>query len=324
MGGNSQYSNRGAGPDHQRDTQLQSGPRRSPSSDPRGWSRQQLHMEEHTREKTSRTLPKEDQHREWRGGYIQAAPPERRRQRPAVPDGAHDRGDWGGYTSGYSVANAGVGGREMYAFERDSRSMPTGLEQSEPMARSRKPREDITHRREGGPQRSWVDDNDTEPTPHGTYTRRSSGPGRSEKKSMWGRQFGGEEHSLGYRTQEDYNVGAGDVERAWRGGGGGEYRGSQLEHPAGGGQGRGYEYSEPANGPGGASQRTVPATGGSTRASFMHNPVDPEELARAKAKKDAYRRDLEAQVTREEEGRRIIFGLGGGAKSSENTETTHL
>lgn len=39
-------------------------------------------------------------------------------------------------------------------------------------------------------------------------------------------------------------------------------------------------------------QQTV----GATRASTMHNPIDVEELARIRSKKDAYRRDLEAQV----------------------------
>lgn len=34
----------------------------------------------------------------------------------------------------------------------------------------------------------------------------------------------------------------------------------------------------------------------STKASTMHNPVEPEELARLQAKKDAYRKDLETQV----------------------------
>ncbi|CAM9788995.1 unnamed protein product, partial [Ectocarpus sp. 13 AM-2016] len=34
----------------------------------------------------------------------------------------------------------------------------------------------------------------------------------------------------------------------------------------------------------------------STKASKMHNPVDAEELARIQAKKESYRRDLEAQM----------------------------
>lgn len=55
-------------------------------------------------------------------------------------------------------------------------------------------------------------------------------------------------------------------------------------------------YFGPRGPPGGA-----PAVGGgvgvrSTKASTMHNPVDPEELARIQAKKESYRRDLEAQV----------------------------
>lgn len=35
---------------------------------------------------------------------------------------------------------------------------------------------------------------------------------------------------------------------------------------------------------------------GISRTDTMHNPADAEELAAVKAKKDAYRRDLEAQV----------------------------
>lgn len=46
----------------------------------------------------------------------------------------------------------------------------------------------------------------------------------------------------------------------------------------------------------GTSPRMVPARL-STRTSTMHNPIDSEELMRIKAKKDAYRRDLEAQVS---------------------------
>lgn len=44
-------------------------------------------------------------------------------------------------------------------------------------------------------------------------------------------------------------------------------------------------------------------TVGANRASMMHNPVDAEEFARVKAKKDAYRRDLEAQVRTEQRRR---------------------
>lgn len=83
-----------------------------------------------------------------------------------------------------------------------------------------------------------------------------------------------------------------------------------------------YGYAGSLGAPGGAVplHRAVPVaataanTGVSRRASSMHNPVDHEELARIQAKKDAYRRDLEAQVRNEKtrlcaKGRR---GEGGG------------
>ena len=67
-----------------------------------------------------------------------------------------------------------------------------------------------------------------------------------------------------------------------------------------------YGYTRSVGAPGGAVvlHHTVPAAaaanaGVSTRASTMHNPVDHEELARIRAKKDAYRRDLGAQVCNE-------------------------
>lgn len=67
----------------------------------------------------------------------------------------------------------------------------------------------------------------------------------------------------------------------WEHGGPQEYRYSGPDSPTGG---------SPAVGVG------VGAAVVSTKASTMHNPVDPEELARIQAKKDAYRRDLETQV----------------------------
>ncbi len=73
------------------------------------------------------------------------------------------------------------------------------------------------------------------------------------------------------------------------------YPGQRWEH---GGQ-REYRHTRPGVPPGGGSVVGGGGVGGvvSTKASTMHNPVDPEELARIKAKKDSYRRDLETQVT---------------------------
>ena len=98
--------------------------------------------------------------------------------------------------------------------------------------------------------------------------------------------------------QESRSMDGGSVVAgAWPGDDGGDS--ARLTHPGQRWEHRGqqeYRYSQPGNPPCGS-----PVVGGggvvSTKASTMHNPVDPEELARIKAKKDSYRRDLEIQVT---------------------------
>lgn len=62
-----------------------------------------------------------------------------------------------------------------------------------------------------------------------------------------------------------------------------------------------YRYSGPGAPPGEVPVAGVGVGVVSTKASTMHNPVDPEELARIQAKKDSYRRDLETQVTETEQ-----------------------
>ncbi|CAM9966762.1 unnamed protein product, partial [Hapterophycus canaliculatus] len=59
----------------------------------------------------------------------------------------------------------------------------------------------------------------------------------------------------------------------------------------------------------------------STKASTMHNPIDPEELARIQAKKDSYRRDLEAQMA---EHKRLLDIRKKGAPGSKEAEVFHL
>ncbi|CBJ26598.1 expressed unknown protein [Ectocarpus siliculosus] len=80
-------------------------------------------------------------------------------------------------------------------------------------------------------------------------------------------------------------------------------------------------YFGPRGPPGGA-----PAAGGgvgvrSTKASTMHNPVDPEELARIQAKKESYRRDLEAQMA---EHTKLQDQRKQGVPGSKEAEVFHL
>lgn len=65
-----------------------------------------------------------------------------------------------------------------------------------------------------------------------------------------------------------------------------------------------HRYSGPRGHSGGAQAGGGGVGVRSTKASTMHNPVDPEELARIQAKKESYRRDLEAQVKK-----RVNLGL---------------
>ncbi|CAM9579501.1 unnamed protein product [Ectocarpus sp. 4 AP-2014] len=80
-------------------------------------------------------------------------------------------------------------------------------------------------------------------------------------------------------------------------------------------------YFGPRGPPGGA-----PAVGGgvgvcSTKASKMHNPVDPEELTRIQAKKESYRRDLEAQMA---EHTKLQDQRKQGMPGSKEAEVFHL
>lgn len=99
--------------------------------------------------------------------------------------------------------------------------------------------------------------------------------------------------------------------------------GQQWEH----GGPQEYRPSGPEVSPGGAPAVEVGVGVVSTKASTMHNPVDPEELARIQAKKDAYRRDLETQVT---EGASVKpkkrSGWSGVVKEKKTfpLETTHF
>lgn len=88
------------------------------------------------------------------------------------------------------------------------------------------------------------------------------------------------------------------------GGGGYQYHQQQQHHReqqgyvyAGGFMGGGVSGGDRAVLHASIAATAAAKAGVSTRASTMHNPVDHEELERIKAKKDAYRRDLEAQVT---------------------------
>ncbi|CAM9375784.1 unnamed protein product [Ectocarpus fasciculatus] len=82
-----------------------------------------------------------------------------------------------------------------------------------------------------------------------------------------------------------------------------------------------HRYSGPRGPPSGA-----PAVGGgggvrSTKASTMHNPVDPDELARIQAKKESYRRDLEAQMA---EHTKLQDQRQQGVPGSKEAEVFHL
>ena len=96
--------------------------------------------------------------------------------------------------------------------------------------------------------------------------------------------------------------------RAWREGDGRDYSNSSRNQSDQQWERRvqqQHRYSGLGDPPGGGPVAGVGAGAGmvSTKASNMHNPVDPEELAKIQAKKDSYRRDLEAQVTESGIGR---------------------
>lgn len=143
-----------------------------------------------------------------------------------------------------------------------------------------------------------------------------SGRGLGEERRE-GRRLGGpppaeggnvnsamQEHRAPTKTSGD-----GVARGGWPGGGGGEYSSSRNQFDQQW-EARGqqeYRYSGPGAQPGGSPVAVDGAGGGvgvavvSTKASTMHNPVDPGEMAKIQAKKDSYRRDLEAQVSESDE-----------------------
>ena len=123
---------------------------------------------------------------------------------------------------------------------------------------------------------------------------------------------GGEQGLRGRGARYDTMMNGDDIRGTMgtqTGGGGGGYQYQQQQHHhrerqgyvyAGGSVGVGVSGGDRAvlhAVPAPIAAAAVAKAGVSTRASTMHNPVDHEELEKIKAKKDAYRRDLEAQVT---------------------------
>lgn len=115
---------------------------------------------------------------------------------------------------------------------------------------------------------------------------RSGYPGRAPEHWSYARQEGANAPRYPAREASD---------GVWRGGGrGSDDRGTRTGPPREHCGQQQYRHSGPGGPPGGAP--TVGNELVSTKASTMHNPVDLGELARIQAKKDSYRRDLEAQV----------------------------
>lgn len=181
----------------------------------------------------------------------------------------------------------------------------------------------LTHPMEGQRGSRWISDEGSisslPPPPQGDFVSGSQDygwgdeRGMGEKRGSWGtngpslaRGFEAATSRISDRGSNTWQGGQSvavnsrtNVDGGWRKTDGGGYPrvhrdGQPWEH---GGPPE-YRHLGPEVPPGGAPAVGVGVGAGvvCTKASTMHNPVDPEELARIQAKKNAYRRDLETQV----------------------------
>eukprot|EP00752_Nemacystus_decipiens_P012874 g11397.t2 len=124
----------------------------------------------------------------------------------------------------------------------------------------------------------------------------------------------------GWREEDggDYSSGRNHNDQQWERRGEHEYRYSGPGAPPGGVPTAGLGVGARAGAGAGAG---VGVGVVSTKASNMHNPVDSEELAKIQAKKDSYRRDLEAQMA---EHKKLVDQRKRGAPGSKEAEVFHL
>lgn len=186
----------------------------------------------------------------------------------------------------------------------------------------------------GGPR--WICDkasiSSLPPPPQGDFVggsqdyRWSDGRGMGEQKGSWGAI--GPSSARGFEAASSIISDRGS--NTWQGGqnmainsrsniDGGWRRTDGGGHPRVRRDGQPREHGDPQE-----YRHLGPEVPPCTKASTMHNPVDPEELARIQAKKDAYRRDLETQVieaaSARSEKRR---GWSGVVRNYSHLETTH-
>lgn len=286
---------------------LQFRPRYEAGRDGRKWSQRDPLLKEHPRTYPSNNdwptqiLPPGRQREE--DGYMIT-----RKQHEQRPPGRKTHNDR--YGESREMYPGGNGGGDIYATDSYNRPMPT-----EPgkFRAGQAPRiswdENFRLQEDRGEMRSWTDEErNSGPTPHVLHVRGgdSSGSGQKRREEWgirhdaegcyWGR--GSDYTSRGIR---DTRIPQRGVEKTCQERENDEYYryNSQWQQPPTMHHGQEYGHSGTIGAPRGISPRMMPAAPVqvSTRASMMHNPVDSEELERIKAKKDAYRKDLEAQVS---------------------------
>lgn len=172
---------------------------------------------------------------------------------------------------------------------------------------------DQLSRQGGAPMRKCWEENDGYRDGPRDRTSDNTSRGYDEDRNPGGRERrrGSNAHRLepeeGYARNLPSNGGGTNESSRQRGGDGGHWEWRPEEkaemhrdlrrEELPGGHRHGYSGSTGFPGEGRSNGLGVGPVGkGFTRASTMHNPVDLEELASIKAKKDAYRRDLEEQV----------------------------
>lgn len=287
--GNDAYDRGSGKSDSHESRYLQPGPRRQVGGDTRGWTQHRHHQQPQLLErKCLREQPSEN--RAWPasqddGRGLYGGGKQQHSQHPPVPE-IH----YAAY-GGYSTHQHAGGGED-----------------------------ELRYPLEGERGAEWPGEGSTSDLPpprrtHTNNTRDGGGDGGhgygEENREDW-RLAGPTPENGGNAVRQEHRTptkpsGGGVVDGAWREGGGGDY--TSRNHFDQQAERRGQqEYRNSGPGPP-PSDVPVAAVGVgvgvgvvSTKASTMHNPVDPEELAKIQAKKDSYRRDLEAQVTERERG----------------------